>query len=115
MATPSLLENKPEAASAYDEITKYAKSLGKFGVEEKKTCLHFTAGKTAFLGIHPRSNGLRLTVVLSRDFKSKRIVKCEKASANRYHVDLNYVAADGLDEELKSLIKESYARSVARA
>jgi len=110
-SVPSIFENKPQATRAYAEVLAFAKSLGKYEVEEKKTCLHLTAGKTAFLGVHPHKDGLRLTVVLSKAIESKRIVKCEKASANRYHVDLNFVAADGMDSELKKLIKESYERS----
>src|SRR5437764_224953 len=77
----SIFEGKVEAAKAYGELMKVVARLGPYEVEEKKTCLHVTSGGPAFLGIHPRKNGLRLTVVLTRPIEARRIVKCDRASA----------------------------------
>jgi hypothetical protein len=109
----AMFAGKPEAVKAFEQVMAVVRPLGNFVVEEKKTCLHITAGGPAFLGVHPRKNGLRLTVVLTRPIEGTRIVKCDKASANRYYIDLNLVAADGMDEELKDWIGEAYARALS--
>ena len=108
---PELFSKTPETAEAYEELIAFARSLGSVTIEEKKTCVHVVAGKAAFLGVHPRKAGLRLTIVLSRPIDSKRIVKCEKASAKRFHIEVDVPAVKGLDKELKSLISEAYQRN----
>jgi hypothetical protein len=108
---PAIFTKHPETAKAFSELASFADSLGHVVLEEKKTCAHLVVGKAAFLGVHPRKSGLRLTVVLSRPIESARIVKCDKASAKRYHIDLDVEAAEGLDEELKGWISEAHKRN----
>jgi hypothetical protein len=107
---PSLFEGREEAARAYGQVIQALTALGPYTIEEKKTCLHACVHGSAFLGIHPRKAGLRLTVVLEHPVESPRIVKCEKASAKRFHVDLDLRAADGVDDELRAWLVESYGR-----
>ena len=109
---PEIFAKHPETARAFSELMAFVDTLTSCTIEEKKTCLHVVAGKAAFLGVHPRKNGLRLTVVLSRPIDSPRIVKCEKASAKRYHVDLNILASEGIDNEVRSWITEAYQRNI---
>src|SRR5579885_2761630 len=94
---PALFTKSPETEKAYDELLAFARTLGNITVEEKKTCVHVVAVSAAFLGVHPRKSGLRITLVLSRPIDSQRIAKCEKASAKRFHIDLDIPADKGLD------------------
>ena len=110
-ATPELFRKHVEATRVYDELMAFVRTLGKFKVEEKKTCVHVVAGKAAFLGVHPRKSGVRITVVLGNPVDSDRIAKCEKASANRYHIDLDISGDQKLDKNVRSWIAESYKRS----
>ena len=108
---PELFAKTPETAKAYEHVLAFARSLGSVRIEEKKTCIHLVAGKAAFLGVHPRKSGLRLTIVLSRPIESKRIVKCDKASAKRFHIEVDVPGDKALDKELKALISEAYKRN----
>ena len=113
--TPALFSGKPGAANAYSKLAAVLKSIGPYEIEETKTCLHACAHGAAFLGIHPRQAGLRITIVLDHALDNPRVVKCDKASAKRYHIDLNLSAEDGIDDELRAWIAESYARKNASA
>lgn len=97
---------------AFEELLSFADTLGQVQFEEKKTCAHLAAGKAAFVGIHPRKAGLRLTLVLSRPLQGDRILKCDKASAKRYYIEVNVIAENGIDDELKSWIEEAYLRNM---
>ena len=110
-SVPEIFAKYPAATKYYEELLAFVKTLGKSTIEQKKTCAHVVAGSSAFLGIHPRKTGLRITVVLSQPISSKRIVKCDKASANRYHIDLDINTDHQLDDEVKKWIAEAYARS----
>lgn len=105
---PEIFTRSPETVKAYSELISFANSLGSHEVEEKKTCVHLVAGKAAFLGVHPRKAGLRITIPLDRPIEGNRIAKCEKASAKRYHIDLDLSADKPLDGEIKGWIKEAY-------
>lgn len=78
-------------------------------IEEKKTSLHLVAGSGAFLGIHPRKDGVRLNVVLARKLDGPRIVKSEQVSKFRYHNELDFSGDTEIDPELLSWIREAYA------
>jgi hypothetical protein len=56
-------------------------------IEEKKTCVHAVAGKVAFLGVHPRKHGLRLTIKLDRHLPEA--VKSDQASKFRFHNEVD--------------------------
>ena len=112
VAVPALFGKSKETSSMFDELMSFVRTLGKSSIEEKKTCVHVVAGKAAFLGIHPRKDGLRITVVLDHAVDSPRIAKCDKASAKRFHVDLNLSPELGLDKHVRGWIAGSYARAI---
>lgn len=105
-----LFKGREEAGEAYAGLIPLLESLGGYVVEEKKTSLHITNGKVAFLGVHPRKNGIRLNIVLARALEGSRVAKTERVSANRFHNEVDLVAGAPLDEELSGWIREAYAR-----
>jgi hypothetical protein len=82
--------------------------MGDVTIREKGTCLHVDAAGAAFLGVHPRKSGVRLTIVLDRRLESERIVKCEAVSKTRYHNEVDFLAGDLIDTELRLWIEEAY-------
>ena len=110
LSSPALFADRPASADAFRALEPVLEGLGPITVEEKKTCLHIVAGKSAFLGVHPRKDGLRLNIALARPLEGDRIVKCERASANRYHNELNVWGSDDIDDELAAWLLEAYNR-----
>jgi len=91
-------------AKLIDEIT----TLGKFDVEPKKTSLHISNGR-AFLGVHPRSNGLLLNIVLDSPLTSGRVKKVEQVSKNRFHNEILVTKTEEIDSELLGFIAKAYS------
>ena len=107
---PALLKDNAASSAVFELLSVRLAEIGPFNIEEKKTSLHITNDRAAFLGVHPRSKGLRLNIVLPNAIASKRIAKVERISANRWHneIDLDGVAA--VDSELMDWIRQAYLR-----
>jgi len=103
---PALLLDKPAAKAAYEKLFTFLLTLGPFSVEEKKTSLHLVAGGAAFLGVHPRRNGLRINIVLSRPLDTA--VRSERVSARRVHNEFDFSVDEDVSEELASWLREAY-------
>ena len=101
------IQSKPNSASIYDALIKYLDTLGEYSVEKKKSSLHIVK-KRAFLGVHPRSNGLLLNIVTQEPIHDKIIKKTEKVSANRYHNGVLIVTKDELSGSVERWITEAY-------
>ena len=110
-AIPAVFAKNPQSAELYALLLKNLNGAGDVSVEEKKTCLHLTGGKAAFLGVHPRKNGLRLNIVLNHQLDSARTVKAEQVSANRYHNEVDITSPSQIDEELLGWIAEARQRT----
>lgn len=109
-AIPDLFSANESSSRAYEALIASLGEMGPFTVEVKKTSLHLSAGKAAFLGVHPRKQGLRLNLVLSRPLEGARLAKVERVSANRYHNEIDVREPAELDAELLGWIGEAYAR-----
>src|SRR5437764_11538429 len=83
----------PESRAVYRAVLAGLRArVGRANAAEdpKRTCVHVTAGPggTAYLGLHPRTNGLLLTVRTAAPIDSPRVRQCDRVSANRCHCDL---------------------------
>lgn len=115
MATPSIVHNvaqhfdKSELAvrATYEQILKAARKLGPLTEEAKKTSIHLVR-KTAFAGVATRKTALILTLKSDTDLASKRIVKREQTSANRWHLEVRLESPDQVDRELSGWLKKAY-------
>jgi len=106
-----LFDGREPARAAYEILLPVLNNLGAFEVEEKKSSLHITNGSSAFLGVHPRKDGLRLNLVLNRRLVSDRIVKVEQVSAHRFHNEVDIHTQADVDEELAGWLTEAYERT----
>lgn len=109
-SVPALFAERPTSAAVYTSLVGVLDDFGPFVVEEKKSSLHIVAGKAAFLGVHPRKDGLRINLVLARPLEGDRIAKCERVSANRFHNEVNVRKAAEIDETLTGWLREAYDR-----
>ncbi|MEV7133979.1 DUF5655 domain-containing protein [Arthrobacter sp. NPDC093128] len=98
---------RPVCALVYDALLALLHGIGSFEVEPKKTSLHITHGR-AFLGVHPRSNGLLINVVTAEPIEDPRIRRSERVSANRVHNELLVTTAAGVDAQLQAWIGQAY-------
>ncbi|HAF23942.1 MAG TPA: hypothetical protein DCK93_13730 [Blastocatellia bacterium] len=101
-------ENRePVVKAIYGAIIKAAKKLGPVSEEAKKTSIHLVR-KSAFAGVATRKTGLILTLKSDSDVASKRIMKRQQTSANRWHVEIKLESPAQVDRELVSWLKKAY-------
>ena len=96
----------PAVREIYRRILTIARAAGPFREEPKKTSIHL-ARKSAFAGVATRKDALILTIKSASDIRSKRIVKREQASANRWHLEIRLDDPKQVDHELKSWLAEA--------
>jgi hypothetical protein len=107
-AVPSIFRKHGATEASYLRLLDVLSKLPGVKIEEKKTCIHAVAGKAAFLGVHPRKFGLRLTIKLDR--RLPEAVKSEVASKYRFHneVDVGPGIGRDLDAAVAGWIEEAY-------
>lgn len=105
---PEPLAKASGSQEIYSCLLQELEKFGAFEIEEKKTCLHARAGRAAFLGIHPRREGLRLNIVLSRPLAGSRIVKSDQVSKSRFHNEIDVEVPSDIDGEVVAWLKEAY-------
>lgn len=108
-STPGIIQGSLKREAVYAALMNVVGRIGRFEVEEKKTCLHLNCDGKAFLGVHPRKLGLRLTLISNREIEDPRILKTERVSKNRVHHDIELRSVADLDEKVVEWIKESFA------
>ena len=97
----------PPQLAIYKKILSAARTIGPFTEDPKKTSIHLNR-KTAFAGIATRKNGLVLTLKSATDVASHRIARRERASANRWHLEIKIEDPVQVDRELAGWIKSAY-------
>jgi hypothetical protein len=100
----------PEVRAAYEAILEAARSLGPVREDPKKTSIHLVR-KTAFAGVATRREALILTLKSVKAIKSPRVHKAERASANRWHVEIRIRNAADVDRDLRAWLADSYELS----
>ncbi|HET6644746.1 MAG TPA: DUF5655 domain-containing protein [Fimbriimonadales bacterium] len=105
---PACFEKSEASRKAYSELASFLGNLRDVVTEPKQTCAHFVAGGGAFLGAHPRREGIRINIVLSRMLSGDRIVKSEQVSKRRFHNEVDLAGDAQIDHELADWIREAY-------
>jgi hypothetical protein len=98
----------PSVRATYDRIVSTAATFGPVREEPKKTSIHL-ARRTAFAGIATRRDALILTLKSAADIASPRIVKRDRASANRWHLEVRLETPQQVDREVKAWLKKAFA------
>lgn len=110
--TPTVAQHfdaaRPVVRTIYDRILREARRFGTVHEDPKKTSIHLTR-KTAFAGVATRKDSLILTLKASADVRSSRVLKHERASANRWHLQVRLHSPDDVDAELKAWLNQAYA------
>jgi len=99
--------------STYAAILKAARKLGPVSEDPKKTSIHLVR-ETAFAGVATRKEALILTLKSPTDIASDRIGKRERASANRWHLEIRLESPRDMDAELRGWLAASYELSGGR-
>lgn len=73
----------------------------------KGASLHVVDGR-AFLGVHPRRDGLLLNIVTGDRIESDRLKRSERVSANRVHIEVYVRAPKEIDDEVVGWLAEAY-------
>jgi len=97
----------PNVHAIYDKIVRAARDCGPVGEDPKKTSIHLTR-RTAFAGVATRKKALILTLKAPTDIKSRRIMKHEQASANRWYLEVRLEHPRDVDATLIGWIKQAY-------
>jgi hypothetical protein len=91
----------------YERLINQLQKFGPLKIEPKKTSIHL-GNRFGFAGVYTRQNYINLEVHLNYKLKSKRVIKVEQASANRYHHTIKLTTEKDVDKELLHWLKEAY-------
>lgn len=105
----AVFADRPEAFAVYRRLVEACAPFGPQRIEPKGTCIHLAAGRSAFAGVHPRKQGVLLTIRSRLPIDSGRIRKLERPSATRAYNDLLVETVDEVDDELIGWLREAYA------
>jgi hypothetical protein len=100
----------PKVRALYDLLLAAVRPFGEVAEDPKKTSIHLNR-RTAFAGVATRKEAIVLTLKASRDIASPRVVRRERASANRWHLEVKLAAPADVDRELTSWLAEAYELS----
>ena len=98
--------SEPVAAWIYRCLLGALAPYGPIRVEPKRTCLHLCGARSAFAGVHPRREGVLLTIRTAAPIESPRVRKSERVSASRAHNDLLLTDPAQVDDELAGWLAE---------
>ena len=91
----------------YAAILSAARKLGPVQEDPKKTSIHLNR-RTAFAGVATRRAGLILTLKSPTDVDSPRIRKRERASTNRWHLEIPLATPAEVDREVRGWLRNAY-------
>src|SRR6478672_6692293 len=98
---------EPHVRSIYDKLVTAARTLGPVEEDPKKTSIHLNR-RTAFAGVATRKSAIILTLKASADIEDSRIVKHERASANRWHLNVRLEQPRDVDASVVRWLEQAY-------
>src|SRR3954451_733553 len=96
--------SSPQMRELYDLVLEAVKEFGVVAEDPKKTSIHLSR-KTAFAGVRIRRDHLLLTIKSDREIDDERVVKSEKTSTNRWHVEIKAQNRKDIDDQLTQWLK----------
>lgn len=103
-------QKEPTVRATYDALLQVARRFGDVVEEPKKTSIHLVA-HSAFAGVATRRKKLVLTIKSAVAIEHRRVVKCEKLSANRWHFDVHLESPHDVDTTLAAWLRSAYEMS----
>lgn len=102
------LKGKAQIVSdIYEKLITEVRKFGTLKIEPKKTSIHL-GNRFGFAGVYTRKDYINLEVHLNHKLISKRVIKVEQASANRFHHTIKLLKPVDVDKELITWLKEAY-------
>jgi hypothetical protein len=105
--TAHFAKSDPAVLATYRRLLDAARALGPVAEDPKKTSVHLVR-RTAFAGVATRRSALILTLKSAHDIRSPRIARRERASANRWHVEVRLEKPTQIDRQLTTWLKAAY-------
>jgi hypothetical protein len=103
----------PNVRATYAAILKAARKLGPVTEDAKKTSIHLVR-EAAFAGVATRKDALVLTLKSDTGVASPRIARQQRASANRFHLEVRLESPTQVDAELVGWMAKAYALGKAK-
>lgn len=97
----------PVVRAIYDRLGESVAKFGDWTEDPKKTSIHFNH-RTAFAGVSTRKESIVLTIKSGRQIRSRRVMKAQHNSANRWHHEVRLNRPSDVDAELLSWLREGY-------
>ena len=96
--------------ATYDALLRVARRFGDVVEEPKKTSIHLVA-HSAFAGVATRRSKVVLTIKSAVEITNRRVAKCEKLSANRWHFDVHLASPHDVDATVAEWLRSAYEMS----
>jgi hypothetical protein len=100
-------------AATYAAVLAAARRFGRVREEPRKTSIHLVR-ETAFAGVATQKVALVLTIKSDRDLRSPRIRQHERASANRWHLEVRLTSPKEVDRQLRGWLERAYSLAGGR-
>jgi hypothetical protein len=97
----------PAVRQIYDRILDASRRFGSIKEDPKKTSIHLV-NRSAYAGIQNRRELMILTLKSSTDIDNKRIFRRQRASANRWYLEIKLTSPEQVDDELIDWLEASY-------
>ena len=97
----------PAVQQLYRSLVAALRPIGPFQAEIKKTSVHLVR-RSAFAGVQFRREYLILTIKSDKPIESRRVIRSEQVSRNRWHGEVKIASEADLDRELLAWIKTAY-------
>lgn len=97
----------PSVQKIYKKLIKATSRFGPVKIEPKQTSIHL-ANRFGFAGIYTRRNYIHLELHLDHKLDSRRVVKVDQASPNRFHHTIKISSVGEVDKELIIWLKDAY-------
>ena len=105
--TDHLDDKDPVVRKIYERLINQLQKFGQLKIEPKKTSIHL-GNRFGFAGVYTRQNYINLEVHLNYKLTSKRVLKVEQASTNRFHHTIKLTNEKDVDKELLDWLREAY-------
>jgi hypothetical protein len=100
----------PAVKAIYEAVLTAARKVGPFQEDPKRTSIHLSR-TTVFAGVAARKDALILTLKSAKDLIGPRVVRRERASANRWHVAVRLESPADVDAEVCEWLAAAYELS----
>ena len=94
----------------YELVASHLESLGPVLVDPVQACVMFKRERS-FAEVRSKRKALTLTFLLSRTVDSKRVVRSQQCSANRYACYVDLAEPEDVDDEVRAWLTEAYLDS----